>query len=185
MATKEIQFDGNKFQELVLYIAARSESDPTFGATKLNKLLFFADFLFFARYGRPITGATYVKQDHGPVPRQLPETQSGLVQAEAAAVSERLHFNFKQKRIVALRDADLSAFSGEEIAVVDDVIRSLEERNAVEASLLSHSELGWKYAAMREEIPYFTVFLSDAPLTDSDIKRGIELAEAHGFLDQQ
>jgi len=34
-----------KFQELLLYVAARCEGAPTFGATKLNKILFFADFL--------------------------------------------------------------------------------------------------------------------------------------------
>ena len=63
--------DDEKFKELVLYIARKSECDPRFGATKLNKLLFFSDFLAFKRLGSPITGQTYFKLDHGPAPRRM------------------------------------------------------------------------------------------------------------------
>jgi hypothetical protein len=33
--------DEDKFTELVLYVAKKIESDPTGGATKINKILFF------------------------------------------------------------------------------------------------------------------------------------------------
>ena len=39
----------DKFRELILYIAQESEGDPNFGATKLNKILFFCDFLGLPR----------------------------------------------------------------------------------------------------------------------------------------
>ena len=57
-----------KLKELVLYIAQKSEDDPSFGATKLNKILFAADFYFFGQTGRSITGASYVHRGKGPVP---------------------------------------------------------------------------------------------------------------------
>src|SRR5438067_13073106 len=64
-------FDEQKFRELILYFAQKSADDPAFGAVKLNKLLFYADFVSFAKRGKAITGATYFRLPHGPAPRQL------------------------------------------------------------------------------------------------------------------
>ena len=58
-------------RELILFIADRCEDEPTFGATKLNKILFYADFLSYALYGEPIAGVTYRKLERGPVPTIL------------------------------------------------------------------------------------------------------------------
>src|ERR1041384_212988 len=107
MAMKEIVFDEHKFRELVLYIADRCQDDPRFGATKLNKILFYADFLHYGESGTPLTGATYRKLEHGPAPKQLLPTQTKLVSDGSAALSKRERYGYVQKRIVALRDADL------------------------------------------------------------------------------
>ena len=48
--------DGAKLRELMLYITQKSEGDPRFGKTKLLKILVEADFTFYARTGRSITG---------------------------------------------------------------------------------------------------------------------------------
>ena len=60
-----------RFRELLLYICEKSATDPKFGATKLNKILYFSDFLAFARYGKPITGFEYQRERNGPVPKRL------------------------------------------------------------------------------------------------------------------
>src|SRR5687767_3702503 len=63
--------DDSKLAELILFIAHRSECDERFGAVKLNKLLFFSDFLAYGRLGSSITGQDYQKLQHGPAPRKL------------------------------------------------------------------------------------------------------------------
>ena len=40
-----------KLKELILHIAKECCDDPTFGATKLNKILWWADFLFYRATG--------------------------------------------------------------------------------------------------------------------------------------
>ena len=35
---KQFEFNDRKFRELVIYIAEKCADDPTFGATKLNKI---------------------------------------------------------------------------------------------------------------------------------------------------
>ena len=53
-----------KFEELVLFVAELSQADENFGATKLNKILFFIDFLSYKRSGVGMTGAKYIKHNY-------------------------------------------------------------------------------------------------------------------------
>jgi hypothetical protein len=41
---REVGMDDRKMKELILYLASKSEDDPRFSSTKLNKLLFYCDF---------------------------------------------------------------------------------------------------------------------------------------------
>ena len=61
----------DKFRELVLYLSEKSRDDRKFGATKLNKLLYFCDFLSYVELGHPVTGAGYFRLGKGPAPKCL------------------------------------------------------------------------------------------------------------------
>lgn len=178
-----MQFDSVKLGELMLYIADRSTDDPSFGATKLNKVLFFSDFLAYANLGASITGAEYQKLKHGPAPRQLLPIQRELVAAGAASISPQARSSFVQKRLVALRAPDLSRFTAEEIATVDEVLDGLRNATATAVSQLSHKwSLGWKVARLGETIPYNTVYWS-APEADSEaVERAKELSKELGLV---
>lgn len=157
----DIRFDRHKLRELVLHIAEASETDPRFGATKLNSLLYFSDFEAFGILGRPITGATYRKLDRGPVPIELLSVLSELEREGEVTRIQRRYLHLTQKRVLPLRSPDLSAFSGAEIAIVDSVIHELRAGNAAQAPALSHIEVGWQIAGDGEVIPYHSVYLSD------------------------
>ena len=119
----DIEFNQDKFNELVLYIAHHSEGDPRFGATKLNKLLFYADFGCYRLHGAPITGATYRHLQAGPVPKQLLEARRILVDSDAAEIVTRPYFAGVQTRVVPKRAPNISGvLSDEELSIVDDVI---------------------------------------------------------------
>ncbi len=176
-----IEFDANKLKELVLYVAYKSLDDPSFGATKLNKILFFSDFLAYGQLGKPITGATYQKLDQGPAPRELLPIQERLEEKGEVILLERKYFGYVQKRLWPCREPDISTFSPQEISLVDEVIEALRDHNAFQASVLSHRVPGWQLAGDRDEIPYEAVFLSREPLTESAIRRGQQLAEQYGW----
>lgn len=169
------EYDERKLKELILYVADRCEADPTFGAIKLNKTLFYADFLAFASTGKPITGVEYEKMQLGPVPSALQQASAALISEGDLATQRKDRFGREQIRFVALRAPDLSLFTGAEIALVDEVIEALRGVNAAEVSDLSHLEHGWRLASLREPIPYETVFLSTEPVTDADRERVKEL----------
>lgn len=176
------QFNEAKFKELVIYIAQKCGDDPTFGATKLNKILYFADFYAYGESGAPVTGATYIKAPRGPVPRQMMLMRENLQQAGDACLTKAPYHGHVQERIVPIREANLDLFSPREIALVDDIIRQLWGINAANISEYTHRLAGWRIAEDGGEIPYESVFLSVEDLTEDDAGRGKELAERFGWV---
>lgn len=175
-----------RFRELVLYISQKCANDPTFGAVKLNKILFLSDFLAFAHYGEPITGFEYQKLEQGPAPRRLLPVRKQMIEDKDLGLQEILMMSGNtQVRTVNLRRPKLAVFKPEHIVVADSVIAALMEADAKTVSELTHKTVGWRVARFRETIPYETIFLTDEPLTEADLERGLEVAEEHGLAVQE
>ena len=176
MSTSEsITFNEPKFRELLLYVAGRCEDDPDFGAIKLNKILFFADFVAYAQTGKPISGAEYEALEFGPAPKLLKPIRDDMVSHDDLIVRHQPRFGYFQHRVIPLREPDLSMFSGAEIAVVETIIGVCGGETGKDLSEFTHGLYGWKIAGYREVIPYSTVFLSSEPATRSDVERAREL----------
>jgi hypothetical protein len=166
-----------KMRELILHISEQSEGDKKFGATKLNKLLFYADFLSHLRSGESITGHRYQKLDHGPAPRVLiPILRKMEADGEVVTV-ERTHYGKTQKRTIALRKATFDSFKAREIALVDQLIRDCWEYSAKQISELSHKFIGWKAARDGEDIPYEVALVGSRRPTQREVDYGVTLEE--------
>ncbi len=159
-----------RLRELILYISGKCADDSTFGAVKLNKILFFSDFSSYSDSGRPITGVEYMKLPQGPAPRQLVPVRKEMEKKREIAIAPTQFGNYIQKRIVPLRPPNLGDFSGEDIAFVDSVIQALWGVTATQCSNLSHQR-AWRIAGDEEAIPYEAALLSDEPVTDYEINR--------------
>lgn len=180
----EIEFNEQKFKELILYIATQCKDDARWGATKLNKQLFFADFLAYGKLGYPITGAEYMALERGPAPKRLLPIREAMIEDGDICLERRGY----QERIVADRQPDLAGFSPQELELVNYVIGALRDNDAEEVSNLSHQFLGWM--AARAEglakqkniiIPYGTVFVSRPTLTEEERVETLDMARKHGW----
>ena len=172
------EFKPAKFRELVVYIAERCADDPTFGAVKLNKILYYADFSAFRGLGAPITGATYRKLSEGPAPKELVQARESLIDGGRLNAEVRSYFGYEQKRLV-VRDgvsADSGLFSRDELRLVDEIIAFFWGKTAREVSGYSHGEPGWSLAVEREVIPYQTAYLSGDPIDQETEERALEIA---------
>lgn len=179
------QFDPKAMSELILFFANESEGDRFFGAIKLNKLLFIADFMAYGYLGHSITGATYVHQERGPTPapNQFLSVRDALVNAGELLIEEEETYNGTRKRPVALRKPDLSIFSEAEIELCRDVLASLEAMSGMTVSEWSHRFVGWQYTEQGQEIPYSTVYLWERPsATTEDFKRAHVVAQQLGLV---
>ncbi len=148
-----------KFREMILYVAKQTQADPRCGATKLNKILFYADFLAYHKLGDSISGQRYQKLENGPAPKRILPAVQELEKEGACAWAERNYYGKSLRKLIALREPDVSVFGAEELDLLRDVISDLWELNAAEVSDLSHRFVGWQASDIREEIPYNTVFV--------------------------
>ncbi len=178
------KFERKKFEELILLIARECKDHTFFGAAKLNKILFFCDFMAFAELGKPITGAEYIALDHGPVPRLLVQIRDDMADTGDIIIDHRGN----QERLVAKRNANWSLFSPAEQFVIHDVIRKLEDENADGVSELSHKFLGWKAARSEQlgtgrspTIPYESVFVRNRRPVEAEIEEVASIAKEHGW----
>ena len=169
-----------KLRELVCYISEKCSTDRTFGKTKLNKILYFSDFIHFAYYGTPITGTPYVRLPHGPVPRGIDRILKKM-DGKAIEIHNPEFYGYEQHRIVPSRTANIdSYFKPSQISLVDGVIKALWGKTASQVSKMSHTR-AWRIAKKGGVIPYEAIFISDEDVTDYDISRARELSRTYGW----
>ena len=77
----DMAYSERKFTELVLSVADRLRTDRAGGATKVNKVVFFAEFTHLRRHRSVISGCEFQKLAHGPAPRQLLPVRQRLIEA--------------------------------------------------------------------------------------------------------
>jgi hypothetical protein len=174
-------YNSEKFRELIVYIAKRLGPEAALGRVKLAKLLMQSDFGAYERRGSSITGATYEKWEHGHLPQQLLLAQRDLEAEGDIATEAFVYYGKRLNRISALRDPDLSGFNEDDLADVERAMLRFGHESASYLSDLSHLEVGWRLAQMKEVIPYNTVFLGGGGVTDADVRRGGELASLHNW----
>ena len=178
-----VVYDEVKLGELLLYLAERLQNDRAGGATKLNKVLFFADFAHVRRTGAPISGAEYQKLPQGPAPRRLKPVRDALIASEAARLAREEFLGYELHRLVPLRDPDLSVFSTAELETVEQVLADLEGLNARQVSDLSHEEAGWRLVEEGDVIPYEAAFVGASQVvTPTSERLQRDVAERYGLL---
>ena len=97
MQRRGIRPNDAKLVELILLISEWSQGDPKFGAIKLNKLLFHADFSAFLTTGEPITGQEYFALPQGPAPKRFKPITEKMKKGGALAYQEVSYFGHPQK----------------------------------------------------------------------------------------
>ena len=183
---RQFEFDPKRLKELIVYVAAKAHDDPTFGAIKLNKILYYADFAAYRQLGKPITGAAYFKLREGPAPRQLLTARDELIEQGRLQVEERPYFTYTQKRLVLSEgcEPDPEFLRPEEQALVDEIIDFFWGMSAREVSDYSHREPGWILAEERADIPYESAWLSAEPIDqeteEAALRIGAELLARRG-----
>lgn len=173
-------YDETRTEELILYVASRTEGDATAGRTKLHKILYFSDRANLVGQGSTITDGDYQKAPQGPTLRRMLPLLDKLEESGAAKTVERVYFGKKQKKVVALREPDLSIFSPEEIASVDLTIQQFWGKTTTETSDISHEDAGWIAADDGGSIHMQMALIEEEPeITDELRQRAKKLAEQH------
>lgn len=126
--------------------------------TRLNKLLFYADFKHFKEYNVSITGAQYIHLQYGPVPEKYEYYYANLAENKQIEVNE-VEVPTKDgmvtgEQYVSKKEPDFSFFTDSEIKILAEVKERFANVSAKEIKDFSHKEEGYKKTIEGQLISY-------------------------------
>ena len=158
-----------KFVDLIHYICSTCDEPAALGATKLNKIAWFADTLSYRLTGSSISGEQYVKRQFGPVPKNVLSALETL-EGDGKIVQREPKAAFQPRDFISLQPVDSAVFSDQERTLLDTVIHEVcHNHTAASISGLSHDQI-WNAALMGEEIPLYAVLAAfPGEITNEDL----------------
>jgi hypothetical protein len=155
-----MEFDRAKFKSLLHYVVWRAGDSDGFGAVKLYKVLWFSDARAYMLSGAPITGETYIREKHGPLPRHAIGIIAELEAEDAIRVWNDRYYNRPIRRFKSLQRPDRLTLTNDQRAIVDYWIKHIDEdHTAASISEQSH-DAAWEIAQLGEPLPYHAIFAS-------------------------
>lgn len=133
-----VSYDAAKVRHIVLYLIERMGG---VFVTKMNKLLFYCDFLSFRRTGFGMTGLRYKAMQYGPVPENwgnVYDSLGGVEMNETITSSQSTGIRLESKET-----SDTSSLTEEGRQVLEDICSRFSAMTARDISLASHKEKGW------------------------------------------
>lgn len=111
--------------------------------TKLNKLLFYADFKYFKEHTISITGSRYARLPFGPVPDKYDWYFAELSEDGKLANEPEIFGQYVGEKYVATSDPDMSVFNESELAVLSETKSYFSNFSSTEITEFSHQERGY------------------------------------------
>ena len=124
--------------------------------TKMNKLLFYIDFLSYRQRGYSMSGLCYRAIDFGPVPDRWDRVYSEFdeIHQEPRPIGE-----YEGNVLVANTDIDDSVLSSEDKSIIHNVCERFKNCSSREISAISHEEPSWrKFHTLHSRIPFAEAF---------------------------
>ncbi|MDB0614870.1 Prophage ps3 protein 01 [Tenacibaculum dicentrarchi] len=139
---KKPNFD--KLLEMVVFFTEKMRIRVT--PTKMNKLLFYSDFLNFKLTGVSISGTRYLAHTHGPVPQKFRTLFDYLSENKIVdLVSVQYPGGFVGEEFINIPSKKFNStlFDKFEIDILAEIASKFENYNATEIRDLSHQEKAW------------------------------------------
>lgn len=122
--------------------------------TKLNKLLFYADFKHFKDNVVSITGARYVHLQYGPVPDDYDYYFAELERKRLVVIVEEAFGEYTGFKCITQNKPDLSIFDQSELDSLAEVKAYFKDFSSARIMAHSHAEEGYKSTSEGEQISY-------------------------------
>lgn len=135
-------FDRIKTEHVISFFAERLQPFKT----KLNKLLFYTDFVHFRDTAQSITGLRYNAIQFGPVPCNYDILYGTLADIDIIDIEYAMTQNGEIERILPNPHYhfDTSVFSSTELEVMEYIANKFKVTSASDIADISHREAAWK-----------------------------------------
>lgn len=135
-------FDRVKTEQLISFFAEQLQPFKT----KLNKLLFYTDFVNFRNTAQSITGLRYNAIQFGPVPYNYDILFGTLADRDIIDIEYAMTPNGEVERILPnpQNQFDASLFSPSELDAMEYIANKFKVTSASDIADISHREAAWK-----------------------------------------
>ena len=124
-----MQFNREKYIDIIMYILAKSYNKPHFGKTVLCTILYFIDFNYYKRYGESLTRESYIKSKKGIKPKHFKEISDELISKKQLFLRKEPYYHRTIHRYYLIIIPTIK-FNKKEHEIIDLTISKLVDNNA-------------------------------------------------------
>lgn len=128
----------NRVKNILLYYIEKGDGVYF---TKMNKLLFYTDFLAYRQMGRGMTGLSYKAIAHGPVPLRWDRIYSFYDEINQEIV--QFPDGKAGTKLVSKLSPDMGGFAKDELEILEYVYQRFKNKTPKQISETSHQEEAW------------------------------------------
>lgn len=133
------QISIDRLKNILLYFIEKSNG---VFFTKMNKLLFYADFMAYRVTGKSVSGLAYKAIAHGPVPVRWDRIYSFFDEIDQEIV--QFSDGREGTKLVSKLSPDMAEFSDDELKILEYVSQRFKNETPTQISETSHEEEAWK-----------------------------------------
>ncbi|WP_458453498.1 type II toxin-antitoxin system antitoxin SocA domain-containing protein [Methanobrevibacter sp.] len=152
-----MEFNREKYINLIMYILSRCYNKPQFGKTVLCSILYFIDFGYYERYGELLTNETYIKSKRGIKPLHFRKISNELISKNQLFMRKEPYYHYTLHRYYPLT-LPLINFRPKEMEIINLSIDSLSNSNATSITKYARNDPPIHIADFGEKIDYRYVF---------------------------
>lgn len=152
---KHPNLDESAYKSAILYFIKYC-NNKYLHATKLNKLLYYLDFVYFRDHNKTVTGDIYIHQGYGPVPSRVDEMLAKL-KNEGAIDTEAIPRHDGEMISFSLKDEskfDEAIFSADKKKLLKQICDEFGNWPTEKIVAQTHLEAPWFYSKPYEIVDY-------------------------------
>ncbi len=143
----------NKYENAILYFL-KNCNNVSLGRTKLNKLLYYLDFISYRDRSKSVTKDLYIHKNYGPVPDQVDDILVALKGSNKIQVEQVPYKESFKTKLNALVDPNLDAFDEYEKELLERICKKFELWTTSKIVAQTHLEAPWFYSKLFDVVDY-------------------------------
>lgn len=142
-----------KYENALLYFFTHC-NNHYLGSTKLNKLMYYLDFVSFRDTQSSVTGDSYIHLEYGPVPKAINNMLVMLKEGNKVAAKDMPYKDGHKREFKATTEPDLTVFSAYEQRLLEAICQEFQLWDTPKIVDQTHLESPWLYSEPLEAVDY-------------------------------
>lgn len=145
--------NNEKYLNAILYFVKYC-NNQYLGATKLNKLLYYLDFISFRDRKNSVTGDVYLHKQYGPVPEAVDIILSELNEKSLLKIERLAYKDNDTFKYTALSEPEMSKFDDYEKELLEKICKEFSLWSTDKIVNQTHLEAPWFYSKPYDKVDY-------------------------------